>query len=241
MNILLINSEGPDAVGLKVLREAAQQHWDDDKITTIVPRGYNPWGSIGMKHGRLENVKKEDLEKVQPGFYVADGCSPSDVVDLAFLHQDWFTPTKKSWDVVCAGVINGSVLGMDVFRSANVGAAMYAAGAYNCCAFCFAQEMGVQDGNANLPIEFYRVAQLVLPDYLRTSTTVSGECWVVNFPAGAPNGYNTVPTAHYSPRRLPPLDVVPRARDEKSDVTQLQAGFVTCSLLGLRASQSLKY
>jgi len=241
MNILIINSEGPDAIGLKVIRDAAESYWKDAKITTLVPRDRDSWGSIGTRHSNLEEIKQEDLEKREPGFYIVDGCSPTDVVDLAFLHQDWFSPTKKSFDIILAGVCPGSVLGMDVFKSASVGACLYAAAAYNCSAFCFAQDMGKHDGNPDLTIEFYRIAQVVLPDYLRTSNNISGECWVINFPFGPPNGYNAVPTAHYSPRRMPPLDIVPRARDEKTDVTQLQAGFVTCALLGLRASQSLKY
>jgi len=241
MNILIINSEGPDAVGLKVMRYAAEQHWSDAKITTIVPRDCDTWGSLGVKHSSLETLTKEDLDRRKPGFFIADGCTAVDVVDLAFLRQDWFSPTKKSWDIVCAGVVPGSVLGMDVFKSASVGAAMYAAAAYNCSSFAFAQDLGEHDGTPDLPIEFYKIAQLVLPDYLRTSKHVSGECWVVNFPASPPNGYNAVPTAHYSPRRMPPLEIVPRARQEKTDVTQLKANFVTTALLGLRASQALKY
>ena len=240
MNILIINSEGPDAVGLGVLREAAAQHWKEAKFTVLVPRESPKWGSMGTSHPDLMSIAREDLEEREPGFYIAEGCTASDVVDLAFLHQDWFTPSAKTWDLVLSGVVNGSVLGMDVFKNSDIGAAMYAAAAYHTCGFAFAQDMGEHDGKV-LPKEFYRIAQVVLPDYLRTSETVAGECWVVNFPNSPPNGYNTVSTAHYSPRRLPPLDVVPRARDEKTDVTQLQAGYVTCSLLGLRASQQLKY
>jgi len=241
MNILIINSEGPDAIGLKVLRDAIEHHWSDAKITTIVPREKESWGSIGVRHPNLDSIQKEDMDRQEPGFYIVDDCTATDIVDLAFLHQDWFSPTKKSFDIVVAGVCPGSILGMDVFKSSSVGACMYAAAAYNCSGYTFAQDMGEHDGNPNLPIEFYRIAQVVLPDYLRTSQTISGECWVVNFPVGPPNGYNAVPTAHYSPRRMPPLDIVPRARDERTDVSQLQAGFVTCALLGLRASQSLKY
>jgi len=241
MNILLTDSEGPDAVGLKVLRQAIGQYFKDAKITTVVPKRANPWGSMSMRNMALDEIQKEDLERVEPGFFVVDGCSASDVVDLAFLHQDWFGPTKKSFDLVLSGVSTGSVLGTDVFRNGNTAAAMYAAMAYNCCAFSFAQDMAKHDKTPNLPIEFFRTSQVIIPDYLRSSNNVSGECWIVNCPQGTPTGYNAIPTAHYSPRRMPPLDIVPRARQEKTDVSQLAQGYVTCSLMGLRASQSLKY
>jgi len=241
MNILITDSEGPDAVGLKVLRMAAQQYWRDAKITTVVPKRANPWGSMSMRHAALEEVQKEDLERLEPGFFVVDGCSASDVIDLAFLHQDWFGPTKKSFDIVLSGVSTGNVLGTDVFRNGNTAACMYAAMAYNCSAFSFAQDMATHDKTSNLPIEFYRTSQIIIPDYLRTSNTVSGECWIINCPQGTPVGYKSVPTAHYSHRRMPPLTVVPRAREENTDVSELAKGYVSCSLMGLRASQSLKY
>lgn len=241
MNILITNSEGPDAVGLKVLRLAVQQHWRDAKITTVVPKRANPWGSMSMRHAALEEIQKEDLERIEPGFFVVDGCSASDVVDLAFLHQDWFGPTKKSFDIILSGVSTGSVVGTDVFRNGNSSAAMYAAMAYNCCAFSFAQDMATHDKTPNLPVEFFRTSQIIIPDYLRSSNNVSGECWIVNCPQGTPTGYNAVPTAHYSARRMPPLNVVPRAGQENTDVSQLAQGYVTCALMGLRASQSLKY
>ncbi|HEC60633.1 MAG TPA: hypothetical protein ENI27_00070, partial [bacterium] len=104
MNILLVNSEGPDAVGLRVMRDAVQQYWKDAKITTIVPRDADPWGSITMRHPNLYAIQQDDLEKREPGFFIVDGCSASDVVDLAFLRQDWFGPPNKSLDLVCMGV-----------------------------------------------------------------------------------------------------------------------------------------
>jgi len=241
MNILITNSEGCDVVGLQVLRQSVRQYWKEAKITTVVPRKANPWGSMAMRHPALHEVQKEDLEKREPGFYIVDGCSASDVVDLAFIHQDWWDASGKSFDILVTGVSSGGVLGTDVFRNGNTAAAMYAAMAYNCCAFSFAQDMGEHNGVPELPVEFYRTAQAIIPDYFRTSNHISGECWIINVPQGTPNGYNAVPTAHYSRRRMPPLEVIPRARDEKTDVTQLGLGYVTLSLMGLQASQSLLY
>lgn len=241
MNILLLNADGPDSFGLKVLRDAIKQHWKECTLYTLVPGEGGANASMGASRQFRRELSLEDFTKIESNYYLARQLTPVDVVDLAFLRQELFLHPKASWDLVVVGVAAGHVLGTDTYRSATTGAAMYAATAYRVAAHCFAQHLGESEDQPTIPHAAYKVAQAILPDYFRSTIATPGECWSVNFPPHSPQGYATVPTAHYSARRMPPTSVIPRSRDEKTDVTQLEKGYITTALLNMRINQPLRY
>ena len=88
---------------------------------------------------------------------------------------------------------------------------------------------------------FFRAADKIIPNFLRTHGPDAGACYNVNIPETADRGYKVANPAHYSYHRTPPTSIVPRAKNDGSDVDLLLKGYVTISSLEPRANPSMLY
>lgn len=244
MNILITNDDGPDTVGLEILQRATAHYFGNGKVFTITPHK----GISGTAMGTTTTKKIEDLEleEIDSGkrIFTLKG-RPADVIHYVMHHADRFLPEGKTWDTIFAGVNHGSNAGFDVFTSGTVGAVMTAATAYGCGGVAFSQE-GLDEivaDEGSLPgKEGFKTAESTILEVMRAVTYHAGECWNVNFPAHFPaQGLRTTKVAHYSKWRTPPTRLVPRAKDEVSDITLLREGWVTLSQLELRVNPPLRY
>lgn len=232
MNILII-ADNPSSKGTLALRLAAKSAYREGKITVLCPKLKTEWASFGRSPDMEIPWKGEDLVETEPGFHVSEVHGPCDLVDGAFLSWDLFL-TRGSWNVVLTGAAHGNTLGLDVLKRSHTAAAMHAATTYGCPSMAITlpngpdQDLTLQEEN-------------LIRDILRTSSPGQGECWSVNIPQQPTRGYIQVPAAHYSPTRVPEASIVPRSREERTDVTELKKGFVTISRLHLRINPMMRF
>jgi 5'/3'-nucleotidase SurE len=238
MNILITNDDGPQAHGLKLMREAVAKHFRSPTVITLVPERDVTGIGTGLIAHDLEAMKVTQRE---PDFYTAPG-SPMDMIDLAFLHSDQFL-SRGNFELVLVGVNRGANTGVDCFRSGTVMAAAAASTFYGCCAWAFSQEVpdevlfeGVRKGRIDPKEEpkYFPQTYDLLMHYFQTTSLEGSECWNVNFPATPARSMRQTKVAHYSRYRKPPLDVVPRANGEESDIVLLSQGWATVSEISLR-------
>ncbi len=239
MNILLTTDDGPQATGLQVLREATAKAFPSARLSVITTEQPRPGCSMSVTPG-WETWKTAKANKIAEREWSID-LTPSDLIYRAFMQRDEFT--NRDWELVLVGVNHGQNLGFDIYHSGTTGAAMVASAAFGCPAFAFSQEMADTDlfHEAKVPRTLFRTADQVLSDYLRKQAPDMGTCYNINFPILPPKGYKDCRPAHYSRFRTPPTAMVPRARNESSDITLLNEGWVTVSELVLRTAAAQKY
>lgn len=240
MNILITNDDGPEAAGLGALRDAVKRAWKEARVILITPRPHSSGLSMSVNPKiKPSEFSLDHMERVDKDHYVIDG-TPTDAVDLAVLRSDLFLPRGPNWTYVLSGVNAGDNVGVDILRSGTCGAAITASLTYGLASIAFSQMLKTEPSKDTPRAEF-KTADAVLGTLLQGALPNPGEAWNINFPASAPTGYVDVPIAHYSRWRPPPSNLVPRARGEKSDLTELMAGYVTKSTLDLRLSRPLRY
>jgi len=166
---------------------------------------------------------------------------PVSLVYIAFMRRDLFLPRKGNWDLVVAGVNHGKNVGFDVYHSGTVGQAFVASTGFRTPAWSFSQDVGAKDVNdiAESEDSDYKIMFEDLPKILREAVPSPGEVYNVNFPVEKSLGIRFVSLAHYSPTQTPPIDLIPRANNEDSDVIRLEKGYTTISRLELRAGPAL--
>ena len=111
MNILVVNDDGYDALGIKILANALKKYGD---VTVIGPdRGRSASSHSVILHTPLEFKKRYTLNEID--FYSVSGM-PCDCVRIASV-------LKKKYDIVFSGINNGLNLGTDIIYSGTVAAA----------------------------------------------------------------------------------------------------------------------
>jgi len=232
--ILITGDDGPDATGLKVLRDAAQQAYPSSRIIQITTATQQSGKSFSCSDG-WERWKTIEPTLVGKDTYTYD-LTPGDVLTRAFLIPDPIT--DRPWDLVLTGVNHGSNVGLDVYLSATVSMAMMAASFYATPAIAFSQDLpdASKIFDAQADRRLFNSADRALLDILRRTNPSHGDCFNVNFPVTASMGFKATKVAHYSRYRTPPTSMVPRAEQESSDVTHLAQGYVTVSQLQLRVN-----
>jgi len=240
MNILICSDDGPNALGLEILRRTTRQRYKEAKITTMTTS--KSMTGQGMAISTTRDARDIEPEKLEHDYYTL-AARPVDMIYHAFCASDRYLPTKSTWDVVLVGVNHGHNVGIDVYHSGTVGIAMIASHGFGCSAHAFGQTMeSTEPRSHEEDKKDFLAAEKYLPDYFRQTSFEPGECWNTNFPATPDaTGYKDVPVAHYSRWRSLPTEVVPRARNESSDITELKRGFITTSQLVLRVNPVLKY
>lgn len=240
MNILITNDDGPEATGLAVLIDSARRAHPHAQITVITPESVQvgaamsvtpPW-EVWKTAEAVETVLDNGIRTF------ALPLTPQDVIARAFLKREDFHP--HPWDLVLCGVNHGLNLGTDIYLSGTVCQAMAAASFYGCAAFAFS--FNVPDVfDHRLDRSHFSNCEKIVSDFLRKTSPNAGEAFNVNIPAGPARGYRKTKVAHYSYFRRPEVKLVPRAQNEDSDITGIQAGYVTISELQLRVNPQLRY
>jgi 5'-nucleotidase len=238
-NILIMNDDGPDATGLKVLVEAVKKTWGLTP-TVMVPETAYTGASFSCSPG-WASWKDAPAKEISPQFFTLP-LTPVDILYRAVMDRESFS--GRPWDLVLVGVNHGLNLGFDIYHSSTVSVAMTAASHFRIGAVAFSQQIPNIETlakTAELPPHLFEASEKVIPDFLRKNLVMPGECWNVNFPPVASKGYQQAKVAHYSFYRTPSVNIVPRARDEKSDIAALAEGFVSVSPLELRVDPPFRY
>jgi len=248
MNILIVGDDGPKSHGLNILVEFAKRQFGQAPqviLTNSSPamgRGY----SISPKDPGL---MLKDIEELAPNRYQVKTPHPADLVYLAMTHPDRFL-RSGTFDLVLSGVNQGPNVGWDVMHSGTVSMAVIAATQFQACGFAFSQDMKnvnshewPENGSPE-EIQYYRAAELYLPEILQEYEVIAGECWNFNFPAlqgeERARGIVTTKIANYSnwkDRRDSSLPITPQLDD---DIQKLAAGNVTVSQIELKLNPNLR-
>lgn len=229
MNILVVNDDGPNAYGLRVLLAAVKKNWRHSKIVALVPKTDQSGVGMGVK-SRPEKLKPK---KEGSGLFVVPSATPVDLVHLAFVRSENFIPAGQRFDLVLAGVNHGANVGMSVLTSGTVGAAMLAAMHYGSCGWAFSQAFGpsgVPGGKPKNDAETRRAfvnAVRYVPHFFENQKPFPGECLNVNFPAQkVTKGWVQCLTAPYDPfigDSFTPLN----AKQGQLDAVCLNEGYIT--------------
>lgn len=237
MNVLITNDDGIKATGLQILREAAKHALKSCSFTVVSsPKEY--CGRSFSTNPGPNDWKTVVPKEIEPHVWELE-LSPVDLIHRAFQTRDLH---PRPFELVLVGCNHGLNLGTDVFHGGTTAAAMAASSFYGACAYAFNQELPKELWEqAEVSRDHFLSAERVIVDFLRKNMPSNGDCWNVNIPTNALKGYKNTRTAHYSYVRTPPTNVVPRARNEESDITVFQQGFVALTQLMLRVNPPLKY
>jgi 5'/3'-nucleotidase SurE len=185
------------------------------------------------------NQMPTELDQLSDNQWTLKG-TPTDLIDYAFANTASFFPERKTWELVLVGVNEGENVGVDILRSGTLAAAITASHTYGCGAIAFSQKLTDADEahwdqfDKPTPKDSYKYTEKVVHEILRTTHTGPGECWNINIPATPPRGVRECGIAHYSLWRTPPVNILPRAREDKSDAAWLLGGWVTQSQIQMR-------
>lgn len=240
MTILITSDDGPQSAGLKALQDAVKSAWPEAKTTTLTTKV--PTCGAGMAITTDRQLEELELEKIGKTEWTLDGY-PADLIYYSFLHADQWITGGRTWDWVVSGVNYGQNVGLDVYHSGTVGAALLASTAFGAGAYAFGQKMEqTVPKSLKKDAPQFAAASKMATYVLKSGVAKMGECWNVNFPDidGEALGIKYVPVAHYSRWWTPSTDIVPRARLEDSDIVLLNKGYVTCSEMTLRVNPSLR-
>lgn len=119
MNILVVNDDGIQSVGLAALVEHLQEAGD---VYVCAPDGQRSAKSHSVTLGQSVKVKEVDFPGAK-GAYMTSG-TPADCTKIGL---QFFAERGVEIDVVCSGINLGSNLGRDTLYSGTVGAAAEAA------------------------------------------------------------------------------------------------------------------
>jgi 5'-nucleotidase len=250
MNVLIVNDDGPDALGLQILQEAALQVFRHDAVKVVTLTCEKPMCGSSLSTSS-NGGQKLALEKTEPRvtcnppytgpMYVVPGATPADLVYQAFCFADRFLPPGRAFDLVLSGVNHGHNVGMDILHSGTVGAALLAATYFQACGWAFSQEMyeGIIDPTDDH--EAFKSAKRYLAAAMQQNQVMPGTCLNFNFPkAAAAPGFKSAPAAPYS--RWYQLPNLPKPKPTlNNDVEALKQGFVVISELELKINPSLRY
>lgn len=243
MNILIINDDGPDSYGLKLLQQKAKLVFREAPTITLT------LDKPSMGRGSCMSCPVSDwedypLEERERNHYVAAGLEPMDLVVLSYNVPHRFL-RKGTFDVVLSGVNLGANVGLDVLVSGTVNPCMLAASAFGWAAMAFSQALPnklenftLSDGKAD--VEFYATADRLLHETFLQYEPRPGECFSFNYPAkDVPyrNFYHT-PVANFSRWWMKPSDGPPAGTD--CDILKLNEGWITVSELEWRVNPTMK-
>lgn len=239
MNILLITDDGPNSVGLDILREAARSHFGQSaKIISISPNRALSGQSFSITP-RLKSDDKPYVDVIDLGnsSYSVDG-TPIDCLYVGMLYPQHVLGTD-SFDIVLSGVNQGHNVGVDVFHSGTVAVAMLAATTFGVASIAFSQEIDSTvegDHDEMNQRKLFTVAEMFTRKVLNNHPFTPGSCLNVNFPKDSPKGYKKVGPAPYS-RWLPSK----QSSDRNNDISAVEDGFITISELELSVAPSMMY
>lgn len=205
MHVLILNDSGPDLAPTRLIRDGLLAKGREHQVTTLVPA--RDLQDASVKCGPVP--KRDQVKSIGKDDFVVDAL-PLDLVDFAMQNHELWAP--RGFDLVLIGVAKGHPLGTEVLRHTATLMAMHTALSYH-------QQVAVvtaSDPSRLHPKSVTALNQVIDQD-LRD--IMIGEVLHLNFPPVDPIASARTTSAHYQPSRLPPVNLVPRARDEKSDAT----------------------
>lgn len=243
MNILITNDDGPNSLGLAILRQKLKQRYKEAKMVTIASDQENMGRSCSLtlipQPTKMDDIAIEEAAKQ---FYIVKGASPLDIVRIAYRFPERFLTTGQ-FDTVISGVNVGANIGLDVFTSGTTMPVAYASMAYGWAGMALSQAYpNFQENGAN-PGEgqemFFANAEKALAEVLIAYHPEPGECFNVNFPPTGHTlkGISTTPVANHSRWYMDPSTLPPGM---ECDIHRLNQGFITLSELELRINPTLR-
>lgn len=238
MHNLIISDDGPDSVGVQILKEAARRKWPVSRTVVMVTKEPSSGRSFSVtpnyKSGQEPHVT---FEQPSADFYVVDG-TPCDCLYLGLLFPTTFLgPTN--FGVVLSGVNQGSCVGVDVLHSGTVAVASLAASRFGIPAVAFSQQVPKDLEGDFFELnnrKYFGSAEQFTLKVLEMHEFSPGQCLNVNFPAGPPKQFKKVPPALTS-RWLPALP----GKMQTSDISALDQGFITISDIDLTVAPQLAF
>lgn len=243
MNILIVNDDGPQAYGLKLLQQKAKQVFRDAPMVTLSLEGPAPGKGTSVTCP-TPNYDIYPLEEIGKNHFVAKGLTPTDLVVLAYQAPHRFF-RRGQFEVVLSGVNLGANVGLDTFCSGTISPCLLAATAFGWGAMAFSQALPnkledsvIPDGQQDQ--EYYACADHLLAEVFLQYVINPGECFSINFPdkdTPFKNFYHTQ-VANFSRWWMRPTEAPPPGTD--CDIYALKQGFVTISELEWRINPSMR-
>jgi len=223
INILLVNDDGPTAVGLSVLAYAIRQVYKGARLVTITPTSSLGEQSMAVTCADLHTF---DIKKTEEDCYTVD-AKPADLIYLAGAYCKRFL-SRGRFHVVFSGVNHGANVGMDVYHSGTVGMAMVAAVYLGTGAVAFSKHMNWPHLSDESALEQVAEIERYLCEILESLRPMPGQCLNVNFPICVPRGVKHCAVARCS-RFRPFLEMSEKKPGQ--DIWELEQGYVTISRL----------
>lgn len=150
MRILIVNDDGIDAIGIRVLAETLSAR---HKVTMIAPESER--SAFSHSISIHSDIRVTALSRSYKAYSISG--TPADCVKLGILHLMKDAPP----DLVVSGINNGSNLGSDVMYSGTVSAALEAA-------YLGVRGIAVSLSDWNREEALYRAAARLVADRLET-------------------------------------------------------------------------
>jgi 5'-nucleotidase len=177
INILLVNDDGPTAIGLRVLANAIREVYKGAHLVTITPASSLGGQSMAVTCADLHTF---EIKKTQEDCFVVD-AKPADLIYLAGSYRERFL-RKGRFEMVFSGLNHGANVGMDVYHSGTVGMAMVAAAYLGVGAVAFSKHMSWPYPSEKALSEQLAESERHLCVILESLRLMPGQCLNVNFP-----------------------------------------------------------
>jgi hypothetical protein len=229
MNTLLLVADS-DPRAVEVMLSAIRTGLRPARIHVLEP---DPTGLPITDPLPTDPTRFEDLG---PDHYRVPDTTLLDLVDLAHLHSEIFLPPPATWDRVFIGLSSTPVTGTpDIVLHPSLLAGIRSYLGYRTPTHVMVQIPAPgDDPHLHAFDQAGDAARHVMAQYPE-------DLVLTNLPGKPSLGHNTQFLHHYSSLRLPSPSIVPRAKDEKSARTSLDAGYITHSRLQLRVNPELRY
>lgn len=234
MNILITNDDGPNTLGLQILRETVKRVWPGAKVVVIVPD--KDKAARGLSVTPMKLLDELILEETAVDEYILRG-TPADVIYVAFCRMSRFLSAGR-FDLVISGINHGANVGLSILHSGTVGQCMMATALFNCQSLAFSQDLGLfkdlKEWSREELQDGYNVSSKLVGEYLRAHFFMDVDCRNVNFPKGpAVKAFVITKPAPYHTYLDKQILDLPNTKYLKDDVQLLSQGYATVSELSL--------
>jgi 5'/3'-nucleotidase SurE len=234
MHTLVVSADGIDATGLAVLLDALYDRYPKTKHVALIPTKPSPTFGSGtvVPQGKTLEVKAYSHPQYANVYKVTG--SAVDAMYHGLANSKEFLGFDQQFNMVVTGVNHGAVVGIDVFHSAAVMAALLASYRFGVPALSFAQELEEPQPGA-IDRALFDIADKLVRRSLDSLAVTPGECLLVNYPTHAPRGYrNVISVRQRFGERIPPSK-------HFDDIQTLKDGYVTVTELSLNVNLPYRY
>lgn len=225
----LIVSDLPDPKSVLPIIEALQMERQEPKAIILLPTEDMTWAGTSRSGAKLLELDIPECTTLKPGLDQYQlPLTPCELVDFGILRQEELL--RGALSRVTTGLSTSPALGLEALSRGVSAAAIHAALTYGLPAWAFAQTG-----------EQVRGLSAYIRDTLMRDIPDPGSALTINFPPKDTGGWARPYPAHYQPHHRPPVNQVPRARDDNSDVDQFSKGKTTVTSFSPRISPLLRF